>query len=192
MELIAKTPNKGMNVVANKDSLVSIVTLRWPLVKWTDLVTMVVLVLMGSLPMKMITNVSVPKVLLEQIVKPILTIVLSIHVSMEALVLISLMITNVIVCLDSLELIAKKMSMSVLSILVPTEVLVMIQSMISNVLVLQDSPEKIVPLKSTNVLAIHVWMVDSVLINAMPSSANACLTILANIATFCLMVQWCL
>ena len=82
---------------------------------------------MGSLPMKMITNVSVPKVLLEQIVKPILTIVLSIHVSMEALVLISLMITNVIVCLDSLELIAKKMSMSVLSILVPTEVLVMIQ-----------------------------------------------------------------
>ena len=82
---------------------------------------------MGSLPMKMITNMSVPKVLLEQIVKPILTIVLSIHASMEALASISSMITNAIVCLDSLELIAKKMSMSVPSILVPMEALVMTQ-----------------------------------------------------------------
>jgi hypothetical protein len=54
-------------------------------------------------------------------------IVLSIHVSMEALALISLMITNAIACLDSLELIAKKMSMSVPSIHVPMEALVMTQ-----------------------------------------------------------------
>ena len=79
-------------------------------------------------PMKMIiTNVSVPKVLLEQIVKPTLMIVLSIHANMEALALILLMITNAIACLDSLELIAKKMSMSALSIHVPMEALVMTQ-----------------------------------------------------------------